>query len=302
MKKIYSVLAMALMLSLLPSCAHKKARPATEHAAAADAVDFPIIDAHIHTYFNGKVDSMSGVLRTKEGLLAEMKANGVVGAVAMDSQDRDGYVDMKANGIIHCAGIDPKRPYAAWLEQGLKSGKYSCVKIYLGYVLKYAYDPAYEKAYKIAEKYDVPVVFHTGDLYPPTGKLKYAHPMGIDDVATDHPKVTFVIAHAGNPWIETAAEIAYKNPNVYIEISAFLVGMLEDKPREQQDKYIGESVSWIFGFMEDPTKVIYGTDWPLVKMKPYIEAIKRAIPKEHWRAVFHDNAVRVYKLKPGGLQ
>ena len=35
---------------------------------------------------------------------------------------------------------------------------------------------------------------------------------------------TFVIAHCGNPWIESAAEVAYKNPNVYIECSAMLTG------------------------------------------------------------------------------
>jgi len=42
---------------------------------------------------------------------------------------------------------------------------------------------------------------------------------------------------------------------------------------------------------------MFGTDWPLVSIKPYVEAHKRAIPKEHWRAVFHDNAVRVFKLQ-----
>jgi hypothetical protein len=31
-------------------------------------------------------------------------------------------------------------------------------------------------------------------------------------------------------------------------------------------------------------------------MKPYVEAYKLAIPREHWKAVFHDNAVRVFKL------
>ena len=31
--------------------------------------------------------------------------------------------------------------------------------------------------------------------------------------------------------------------------------------------------------------------------RPNVEAYKRAIPKEHWKAVFHDNAVRVFKLR-----
>ena len=38
--------------------------------------------------------------------------------------------------------------------------------------------------------------------------------------------------------------------------------------------------------------MMFGSVWPLVAVKPY----KRAIPKEHWRAVFHDNAARVFKI------
>jgi hypothetical protein len=30
---------------------------------------------------------------------------------------------------------------------------------------------------------------------------------------------------------------------------------------------------------------------------PNAAAFKRAIPPEHWKAVFHDNAVKVFKLK-----
>jgi hypothetical protein len=54
--------------------------------------------------------------------------------------------------------------------------------------------------------------------------VKFSHPLTIDEVAVDHPDITFVIAHAGNPWIESAAEVAYKNPNVYLDGSAFVIG------------------------------------------------------------------------------
>ena len=33
---------------------------------------------------------------------------------------------------------------------------------------------------------------------------------------------------------------------------------------------------------------------PLVRIEPYLRAFARAIPREHWQAVFHDNAMRVY--------
>ena len=51
---------------------------------------------------------------------------------------------------------------------------------------------------------------------------------------------------------------------------------------------------WIFGYVNDPSKLMFGTDWPLTEIGPYLEVFKRAIPKQHWQAVFHDNAARVY--------
>jgi hypothetical protein len=68
----------------------------------------------------------------------------------------------------------------------------------LGYVHRYAYDRQYEPIYRLAQKYDVPVVFHTGDTNSVRAKIKFADPLTIDEVAVDHPKVTFVIAHCGN--------------------------------------------------------------------------------------------------------
>ena len=163
---------------------------------------------------------------------------------------------------------------------------------------RYAYDQQYEPVYKLAEKYDVPVVFHTGDTYSAGAKLKYADPLTIDEVAVDHPRVRLVIAHCGNPWIESAAEVTYKNANVYIECSALLLGNLSEMPREKVETYVTRPIAWVFGYVEDPRKMMFGTDWPLTAMKPYVEAYKSAIPKAHWKAVFHDNAVRVFKF-PG---
>jgi predicted TIM-barrel fold metal-dependent hydrolase len=165
-------------------------------------------------------------------------------------------------------------------------------------VHRFAYDQAYEPIYKLAEKYDVPVVYHTGDTYSTRAKLKYADPLTIDEVAVDHPRVRFVIAHCGNPWIESAAEVTYKNPNVFMECSALLIGDLSQTPKEKVDTYVTRPIAWIFGYIEDPGKLMFGTDWPLNRIKPYLDAYKNAIPREHWKAVFHDNAVKVFKF-PG---
>lgn len=263
--------------------------------AQSDAL--PIIDAHTHTSFTGATEPATGRPQTMDQYFREWREAGIVGAIAHTTTDGGNFHDLATRNVIYCGGVgdrvDLKR-----IEAGLKSKKYRCLKIYLGYVHRYAYDPGYEPVYALAQKYGVPVVFHTGDTSSKGAKLKYADPLTIDEVAVDHPRVNFVIAHCGNPWIESAAEVAYKNPNVYIECSALLTGDLDQAPKEKVDTYVVKPIAWLFGYLEDPSKLMFGSDWPLVSMKPYVEAYKRAIPKEHWKAVFHDNAVRVFKLKP----
>jgi predicted TIM-barrel fold metal-dependent hydrolase len=142
----------------------------------------------------------------------------------------------------------------------------------------------------------VPVVFHTGDTDSTKAKLKYADPLTVDEIAVDHPKVRFVIAHAGNPWIESAAEVAYKNPNVYLDLSAFLTGDLTERDPAVVEEYVTKPIRWIHGYVEDPKKLMFATDWPVAHVVGYVAAVKRAIPAKDWPAVFHDNAVRVFKL------
>jgi hypothetical protein len=78
-----------------------------------------------------------------------------------------------------------------------------------------------KKSMNLQKSINIPVVFHTGDTQAKEGKLKYADPIHIDEVAVDNPNVTFVIAHCGNPWYQTAAEVAYKNKNVFLECPRF---------------------------------------------------------------------------------
>ena len=249
----------------------------------------PVIDAHIHADF----DLQS--TRAKQ-LENEWRAAGVVGAVAHLPTGQAPDPKFLRAGVVHCAGVDDRTEIRT-VEAGLASGRLKCLKIYLGYVHRYAYDPVYRPYYELAAKYKVPVVFHTGDTASKRAKLKYADPLTVDEVAVDHPNTTFVIAHCGYPWIESAAEVAYKNDNVYLECSALVVGDLSAMAPDQIDTYVVRPIAWVFGYIENPNKMMFGSDWPLTPVKPYLEAYKRAIPKEHWQKVFHDNAVRVFGME-----
>lgn len=257
-----------------------------------------IIDAHSHTFL---VEGTGGYFETrptdaKAAYLKDRNEAGVFTSIAHTSNLDKGYLDMKKDRVFHCAGVRPPIKKDQ-LEKGLKDGKFSCIKIYLGYVPRYATDPIYDPVYQLAEKYEVPVVFHTGDVFDPNARVKFADPLLVDDVAVQHRKINFVIAHCGNPWIDTAAEIAYKNENVYLDGSAFLTGDLDQMPTTKVEESVVKPLKWIFNYIENPKKLMFGTDWPLTKTSSYIKAFKTAIPPEHWDDVFYNNAARVFKIK-----
>jgi hypothetical protein len=249
-----------------------------------------IVDVHAHPEFRDSNRTSAEIFDVQR------RKAGVVFSVGLLHTDDGVLPQERTANTIYCAGVHDS-PNLSGLESGLNDGVYRCIKIYLGYTHKFASDAAYEPVYALAEKHDVPVIFHTGDTNSTTALLKFADPLTIDEVAVNHPRVTFVIAHCGNPWIESAAEVAYKNPNVYLDGSAFLVGDVSKLPPQQVEQYMITPLRWIFGYIENPEKLMFGTDWPLVDIPAYVAAFKRAIPKKYWQKVFHDNAVRVFRIR-----
>ena len=137
----------------------------------------------------------------------------------------------------------------------------------------------------MAEKYHLPITFHSGDTFSSEALLKYAHPLIGDDVAKMYPNVKIILAHMGNPWLFDAAEVAYRNPNIYVDISGLYVG--KNLQKVKNDRQIIE-----FHHFE---KILYGSDWPLSPMADYIDFVKELIPEEYWQKVFYQNAVNVFQ-------
>ncbi|MBI5211639.1 MAG: amidohydrolase [Elusimicrobia bacterium] len=263
--------------------------------AAAAAARFPVVDVHTHTSFGEKPAPIFGGAYELEDYLKQRQAAGIVASVSMEQWTGDRSPDLRQHRVIRCAGVG-ERVDLDRIEKGLESGRYGCVKIYLGYIPRYAADPAYGPVYRLAARFKVPVVFHTGDTSEKDALVKYADPLQIDEVAVANRDVRFVIAHLGNPWIESAAEVVYKNPNVFVEASALLVGNLSTLDPANVEEYVVRPIRWAFGWIEDPSKFMFGTDWPLNDMKSYLEAYKKAIPRKHWKAVFCSNAVEVFRI------
>ena len=203
---------------------------------------------------------------------------------------------MKAIGVA-----DPTRTddlHFRRVEELLAAGRVVALKGYLGYLHFEPAHPNYRRYYELAAKYKIPVMFHTGDTYSPEAKLRFAHPLGVDDVAVDHPDVRFVMCHVGNPWTLDASEVIYKNMNVWADVSGLLVGTDEVFASEEGRDAASElshAIQRAIRYSERPNRFLYGTDWPLAPMTAYRDFIFEAIPPEFHDQVFEENARLLFR-------
>ena len=279
-----------------------------------------IIDAHIHTAFDSALlresAKISGVDYSLAGLKREMKKNNVQRVVSMGLRSKDHTLlsqeaetpivdDTLDNDVILVGGVNPHKAEQSDLsevERALSSRKIRGLKIYLGYFHKYAYDDVYKGFYELAAKYDVPVILHTGDNYDKNVKVRFAHPLTIDEVAVDFRDTKFIIAHIGNPWTIDAGEVIYKNDNVYGDLSGLFLG---DKDSiENTDGRDLEDILKAYRWVNNPGKFLYGSDWPIAPMEPYISLIERILKEatrpedyqHHLERIFILNARKLFDL------
>lgn len=266
-----------------------------------------IIDAHIHLSniqsFKETAQLLSKVDYSLDGVQAEMEAANIVLAIGMGVTETQkmGFPDYEANTpmgldlgeslpktIVYCAGINPYKletAAIAELEREIQKDNVVGIKIYLGYYPFFAYDQVYDPVYELAEKYDLPVVFHTGDTYSERGLLKYSHPLAIDEVAVKYRNIRFMMAHFGDPWTLTGAEILYKNRNVYADLSGLVVGARKELEQAQEGIFL-QHLRHALVYSNSYDKLLFGTDWPLAPFGPYIEFIQSLIPEMYHEDVF----------------
>lgn len=180
------------------------------------------------------------------------------------------------------------------LEERIRDGRVKGIKLYPGYDRYAINDPSLESVFRIAAKHDVPVMIHTGDTYSKNAKVRQAHPLLVDDVAVDYPDVRFIMCHLGNPWFQDAAEVLYKNDNVYADMSGLTLGEFS----YHFERYMRQRVKDMIMYMGDPGRqLLYGSDWPLVKMAPYVKFLDELkFSAAHKENVAWKTAARLFKI------
>ena len=268
-----------------------------------------ILDCHVHLNNYKELDTSKKIPSLEErvnALLESMHENDIDYCIILSSYKVDinrpstnqiidvtkKYVDKL--GVVAGFSIDNHtnedlENYRKWLKDGYIKG----IKIYCGYEHYYPYDERYQRAYDMCVEYGTPLMVHTGDTFSSTAKIKYSHPLNVDDVAVDNPELNIIMCHLGNPWIIDCQEILYKNKNVYADISGLFVSEFQATAETHYIMKIKELLDYVGA----QHHLLYGSDWPISNMSSYLSFVEKLeLDQESSDRLMFKNAQSIFKL------
>ena len=243
----------------------------------------PTIDETIAYYREQKIGLVMFTVDTEFQIGNRRIPNEEIADAARDNSDI----------LIAFASIDPHkgvmgaREARALIEDGVVRG----FKFHPTCQGFFPNDPMAYKLYEVIAEYKLPAIVHTGHSGIGTGmrgggglRLKYSQPIHIDDVAVDFPDMTIILAHPSWPWTDEALSIALHKPNVYIDLSGW------------SPKYFPPQIVQ-YANTQLRTKMLFGSDFPLIKPERWIADFKAAAfkPEVH-DLILKQNAMRVLGL------
>jgi predicted TIM-barrel fold metal-dependent hydrolase len=119
------------------------------------------------------------------------------------------------------------------------------------------YYPFYEKCVELG----IPLSIHASANWTTCRPSDLGHPRHFDVVACDFPELVLILSHAGYPWVLEACLLAWKHPNLYLELAAH-------RPRYFSAPGAGWEPLLRFGQTTIQDKVLYGTGAFLLGRRP----------------------------------
>lgn len=270
----------------------------------------PVIDCHVHLNSYDLINKTGKKFLSLEerlsSLIESLHNNGIDYSLILSSYKVDvdrpstsKIIDITRKydnklGVVAGFTIDNHtdedlKNYRNWLKDGLIKG----VKLYCGYEHHYPSDQRYQRVYDMCVEYGSPIMIHTGDVFLKTAKIKYCHPLNIDDIAVDNPELKIIMCHLGNPWIIDCQEVLYKNQNVYADISGLIIGNFTQSTEMNYLNKIKELLTYV----SEPHRLLYGSDWPISSMSSYLSFVQKLeLNQESLELLMFKNTISVFRL------
>ena len=215
---------------------------------------------------------VSGISISLEDFVARMEEMGVERAVIfnMDEETASGisglpndyYADVVRRypeHFIGMAGIDPMKGMNAVREirrcydLGLRGVTFR--PFTFGIPINHA---RLYPIYSTCVELDIPVWAHLS-INHSSKTMEVERPIYLDMVAQDFPELKFIAGHGGWPWMDEMVAVAWRNPNVYIDISGYLPGYFPKKGS-------GWEPLLNYGNSVIKDQVLFGSVWVLMGM------------------------------------
>lgn len=193
------------------------------------------------------------------------------GKVLVSNQEVKMLVDMAPDKFIGFASVDvadsksPDKLEEAFADLGL-----SGLKLHPGRQHFYPTDERAKPLYQICEKYDKPVIFHSGLSWEPDTLTRYCRPEVFEELAAAHPKLRICLAHFGWPWCREVAMLMLKYPNVYTDTGALYFDCAHEFYTQMLTKDV--PMTWIDRSLRH--QVMFGSNNPRFEQIRMAQAIR----------------------------
>jgi uncharacterized protein len=231
--------------------------------------------------------------RRMAAVIFTVDAEAATGQPALSNEEIAEAAAAHSDVLIPFGSLDPARGAAA-VRAARRLVREHGVRGFKFHPSLQAFEPNDRRHYPLYDELQslgVPALFHTGQTGIGAGlpggrgiKLRYSDPMLLDDVAADFPGLTIIMAHPSVPWQDAAISVATHKANVYIDLSGW-------SPKYFPPQLVQAANTRL------RTKVLFGSDYPLLRPERWVEDFARLDIKPAVRPmIMKDNAVRALGL------
>jgi len=261
-----------------------------------------IIDSHLHISILKKGENFELV---KKNLLAEMKKNKITRAIIIPDNvpnpccaNLEAAIELTKNEprLLMIATLkveEINRNNLAKLEKLFLKNQALGFKIFPGHDPVYPTDERWRPVFKLCQKYNRPLIIHTGINSHNRSAAKYNDPKYIIAVAKKFNHLKIIIAHYFWPELDYCFQMTNGFKNIYFDTSA-----LADPEIVRESggiKKIREILTKTV--RRRPDSVLFGTDWPIGKLKKHIDLINSLpITQTEKQNIFFRNAILLFRL------
>jgi len=146
--------------------------------------------------------------------------------------------------------------------------------------------------YSTCVELDIPIWFHLSISYS-SKTMEVERPIYLDIVAQDFPELKMIAGHGGWPWMGEMVAVAWRNPNIYIDIASYMPDYIAMPGTGwEQLLHFGNSI------LQD--RVLFGSTWMFMglNIKQLADGVMKFPLKEEVKHKWlYHNAARLFGLE-----